>query len=70
MSTNLTRVTTMLELNFHPETGHVTKMLEKHDKKIGEHDTDIKRAKWTVGLASPLIGALALWAKSHIGWKS
>jgi hypothetical protein len=54
ISTNLTRVTTMLELNFDPETGHVTEKLKSLASKVDDHDKFITRAKWTLKLASLL----------------
>jgi hypothetical protein len=43
-------------------------MLEKHDKKISEHDTDINRAKWTLGLLGLIgVGSVRSWLKQQ-GW--
>jgi hypothetical protein len=70
MSEKLTRVTTMLEINFDPETGHVTKKLADLDKKVEEHDKFVTRATWTFRLAA-LVGAsgviAAIKAKFGIG---
>jgi hypothetical protein len=64
MAESLTRVTTMLEINFHPETGHFTKGFEELKTKVESHDIDIKRAKWTLSLLGMIgLGTVRSWLK-------
>jgi hypothetical protein len=64
ISGNVTRITTILDLHFHPETGTFTREMEKVKAKVEEHDTDIKRAKWTLGVLGMIgLGTVKGWLK-------
>jgi hypothetical protein len=75
ISTKVTEISTMLAINFHPETGHVTRRLtsiedaaEKLKARVESHSTDINRAKWTLGVLGFIgIGTIRGWLKQQ-GW--
>jgi hypothetical protein len=67
MSEKLTKVTTMLEINFDPEHGHFTKQFTELKQKVNAHDDYVKYGKGALAVLSGLCGLGFAWLKTQIG---
>jgi hypothetical protein len=67
MSTDITEIKTMLNINFHPETGHFVKDFKEVKATVKQHDEYVKYGKGAFAVLAGLGGLGFAWLKTQIG---
>jgi hypothetical protein len=67
ISNKLTGITTMLEINFHPETGHFTRDFKELKATVKQHDEYVKYGKGAFAVLAGLGSLGFAWLKAQIG---